>query len=72
MAFNNHLKKTKVLTQFSDGSASFFYYYSNKKENVMELDIRSNSIWKNDNSKTLDLKENRSTLFLKRFFFKKK
>ena len=70
MYFNNSLKKTKVLTQFSNGSASFFYCYSNKKEIVMELDIKSNPIWKNGN-KALDFKENRSLRFLNNFFKKK-
>ena len=71
MSFNNHLKRVKVLTQFSNGSASFFYFYSNKKEIVMELDIMSNPIWKNNNDKVLDFKENRSLRFLNKFFFKK-
>lgn len=71
MRLNNHLKRFKVLTQFSDGSASFFYCYSNKKEIVMELDIKSSPIWKNTNNKTFDFKENRSSYFLKKFFLKK-
>lgn len=71
MSFNNHLKRVKVLTQFSNGSASFFYFYSNKKEIVMELDIMSNPIWKNNNDKVLDFKENRSLRFLNKFFLKK-
>ena len=42
-----HLKKKKILIQFSDGSSSFLFCYVHKKEFLVESDIKSNLIWKN-------------------------
>jgi uncharacterized protein YciU (UPF0263 family) len=43
---SNHLKKIKILVQFSDGSSSNLVCYSDKKEFLVEFDIKSNIIWK--------------------------
>lgn len=57
-----HLKKRKVLVQFSDGSSSYLFSYIHKKELLIESDIKSNPIWKmkTDN---LDV-DNKKTIFL--------
>ena len=43
-----HLKKKKVLLQFSDGSSIFIFCFVKKKELLTEVDIRSSVFWKND------------------------
>jgi hypothetical protein len=44
---SKHLKKKKILIQFSDGSSSSLFCYVHKKEFLVESDIKSNLIWKN-------------------------
>ncbi len=41
-----HLKKKKLIVQFSDGSSSSLTFYINKKELLAESDIKSNIAWK--------------------------
>lgn len=45
---SKHLKKKKVLIQFSDGSSTSMFCYIKKKELLTEVDIRSSILWKND------------------------
>ena len=44
-----HLKKKRVLLQFSDGSSTFIFCFVKKKELLTEVDIKSSVFWKNDN-----------------------
>lgn len=50
---HKHLKRKRILIQFSDGSSSSLFCYVYKKELLVESDIKSNSIWNNIN-KSLD------------------
>jgi hypothetical protein len=43
-----HLKKNKALIQFSDGSSINLFCFIKKKELLTEVDIKSNSLWRND------------------------
>lgn len=45
---STHFKKTKILVQLSDGSSIYLFCHNHKKELLMESDIRSNSLWKNN------------------------
>lgn len=51
---HKHLKKKKILIQFSDGSSSSLFCYTYKKELLVESDIKSNITWNNAN-KSLDI-----------------
>jgi hypothetical protein len=44
---NKHLKKKRILVQFSDGSSSSLFCYVYKKELLVESDIKSSVIWNN-------------------------
>ena len=64
-----HLKKKKVLIQFSDGSSTYLFCLMKKKELLTEVDIKSNIFW-NDNSiinETLDNKDKALNNFKKLF-----
>jgi|LakMenEpi03Aug12_release.lakeMendotaPanAssembly.Ray.scaffolds.fasta_scaffold253311_2 hypothetical protein len=43
-----HLKKKKVLIQFSDGSSILLFLSVKKKELLTEVDIKSNISWKSN------------------------
>jgi len=43
----NHLKKHKILVQLSDGSIVYLFCYVNKKELLVDSDIKSNKVWNN-------------------------
>lgn len=45
---NKHLKKNKVLMQFSDGSSIYLFCSIKKKELLTEVDIKSSIFWRND------------------------
>lgn len=47
---HKHLKKSKILIQFSDGSSIYSFCFTKKKELLTEVDIKSNSIWKDRKS----------------------
>ena len=68
MKDNKHFKKTKTLVQFSDGSSSFVFSYINKKEFSLELDIKSNPLWRNiTNVSSASNTEERSIYFKKKY-----
>ena len=66
-----HLKHHKVLIQLSDGSSLKMYCNINKKEFLVESDIKSNLLWKNKpnlidvNSLNTHLTNNYKKLFIK-------
>jgi len=68
-----HLKKNRVLIQFSDGSSVYLFCYMKKRELLTEVDIKSNIFWKNDVmiNETVDNKD-RALNNLKKLFFKLK
>jgi hypothetical protein len=43
-----HLKKNKILMQFSDGSSISLFCSIKKKELLTEVDIKSSIFWRND------------------------
>lgn len=43
-----HLKKKKVLIQFSDGSSILLFLSVKKKELLTEVDVKSNISWKSN------------------------
>jgi hypothetical protein len=43
-----HLKKNKILIQFSDGSSISLFCSIKKKELLTEVDIKSSIFWRND------------------------
>ena len=45
---SKHLKKNKLLIQFSDGSSVYLFCSTKKKELLTEVDVRSNVFWKNN------------------------
>ena len=68
-----HLKKNRVLIQFSDGSSVYLFCYMKKRELLTEVDIKSNIFRKNDVmiNETVDNKD-RALNNLKKLFFKLK
>jgi hypothetical protein len=68
-----HLKNKKVLIQLSDGSSLRLNCYINKKEVLIESDIKLNSFWKFE-SNSLELNNSKSYLFndYKKLFIKHK
>jgi hypothetical protein len=68
---SKHLKKNRILVQFSDGSSIYLFCSMKKKELLTEVDIRSNVFWNNDTNinETVDDKyktlNNFKKLFLK-------
>ncbi len=68
---SKHLKKNRILVQFSDGSSVYLFCSMKKKELLTEVDIRSNVFWNNDTNinETVDDKyktlNNFKKLFLK-------
>jgi hypothetical protein len=64
-----HLKKNRVLIQFSDGSSVYLFCYIKKKELLTEVDIKSNVFWKNDVmiNETVDNKDRALNNFKKLF-----
>ena len=68
-----HLKKNRVLIQFSDGSSVYLFCYMKKRELLTEVDIKSNIFWKNDVmiNETVDNKD-RALNNLKKLFLKLK
>jgi predicted MPP superfamily phosphohydrolase len=43
-----HLKKNKIVMQFSDGSSISLFCSIKKKELLTEVDIKSSIFWRND------------------------
>jgi hypothetical protein len=68
-----HLRKKKVLIQLSDGSSLHLNCYINKKEALIESDIRLSSLWKFE-SNSIDLNNLKSHSFndYKKLFIKNK
>jgi hypothetical protein len=70
---SKHLKKNKVLIQFSDGSSTYLFCSIKKKELLTEVDIKSNIFWNNDTNinETIDNKDKTLNNF-KKLFLKSK
>lgn len=70
---SKHLKKNKLLIQFSDGSSVYLFCSTKKKELLTEVDVRSNVFWNNGTiaNETIDNKD-RALNNLKKLFFKSK
>jgi hypothetical protein len=68
-----HLKKNKILIQFSDGSSVCLFCSTKKKELLTEVDIRSNAFWNNSTitNETIDNKDKALNNF-KKLFLKSK
>ena len=64
-----HLKKNKILIQFSDGSSTYLFCSMRKKELLTEVDIRSNILWNNGtiSNETIDDKYKALNIFKKLF-----
>jgi ribosomal protein L31 len=64
-----HLKKNKILMQFSDGSSVYLFCSTKKKELLTEVDIRSNIFWNNGTviNETTDNKDKALNNFKKLF-----
>ena len=58
----NHLKKNKILIQLSNGSVVYLFCYINKKELLVDSDIKSNKVW-NCNPNTNELNNTQNKLF---------
>jgi hypothetical protein len=70
---HKHLKKSKILIQFSDGSSIYSFCFTKKKELLTEVDIKSNSIWNNDTFINESINNKDKTLNnLKKLFLKLK
>nr|YP_009476753.1 ribosomal protein L31 [Cryptomonas curvata]AVM81246.1 ribosomal protein L31 [Cryptomonas curvata] len=70
---SKHLKKKKTLIQFSDGSSCHMFFYTYKKESLVESDIKSNLFWKH-RVNTLELESRKSNLlyYYNKLFIKTK
>lgn len=70
---SKHLKKNKVLIQFSDGSSSYLFSSMKKKELLTEVDIKSNVFWNNKNNAN-EIIDNKDITFnnFKKLFLKLK
>jgi len=68
-----HLKNKKVLIQLSDGSSLRLNCYINKKEVLIESDIKLSSFWKFE-SNSIEINNLKSHLFndYKKLFIKHK
>ena len=66
---SRHLKKSKTLIQFSDGSSVYLFCSIKKRELLTEVDIKSNIFWNNkiNVNETVDNKDRALNNFKKLF-----